>query len=80
MRMWASSYAIGLTEFSLSHKRLKPQRKAMIDFLRDLLFADDCELFATSQVDMRHMVDLFSQACKDFGLTFSRGYVSTYTG
>ena len=52
-------------------QRLRSRRKVMIDFLRDLLFADDCALCAPSQRDMQHMVDLFAKACKDFGLTIS---------
>ena len=52
-------------------QRLKSLSKVMTDFLRDLLFADDCALCAPSQKDMQHMVDLFSKSCRDFGLTIS---------
>ena len=52
-------------------QRLKADTKVMLDMLRDLLFADDCALCASSEREMQHMVDLFSKACKNFGLTIS---------
>ena len=52
-------------------QRLKAETKIMLDILRDLLFADDCALCASSESEMQRMVDLFSRACKNFGLTIS---------
>ena len=52
-------------------QRLKADTKVMLDMLRDLLFADDCALCASSEREMQNMVDLFSKACKNFGLTIS---------
>ena len=52
-------------------QRLKTHSKVLVDFLRDVLFADDCALCTTSQSDMQHAVDLFARACDDFGLTIS---------
>ena len=52
-------------------QRLKADTKVMLDILRDLLFADDCALCASSQGEMQRMVDLFAKACQNFGLTIS---------
>ena len=38
---------------------------------RDFLFADDWSLNASTQFDMQGSMDLFFQACNDFGLTIS---------
>ena len=43
----------------------------MLDSLCDLLFADDCALCAPTEGDMQQMVDLFAEACTNFGLTIS---------
>jgi len=43
----------------------------MTDIIRDLLFADDCALNATSEADMQRSVDMLSSACTNFGLTIS---------
>ena len=51
--------------------RLKATTKTSTDSARDFLFADDCALNATSEEDMQASMDLFSQACKNFGLTIS---------
>ena len=52
-------------------QRLRTQSKVLLDILRDLLFADDCALSASTAEDMQRMVDLFAQACANFGLTIS---------
>ena len=51
--------------------RLKATTKTCTDSARDFLFADDCALNATSEEDMQASMDLFSQACRNFGLTIS---------
>ena len=43
----------------------------MISLIRDLLYADDCDLVSHSEEDMQKMLDLFSSACSDLGLTIS---------
>ena len=50
-------------------QRLRTQSKVMLDILRDLLFADDCALCASTEGKMQRMVDLFAEACANFGLT-----------
>ena len=37
----------------------------------DMLFADDAAVVAHTQDDLQSLMDCFSQACKDFGLTIS---------
>ena len=51
--------------------RLKAPTKVNTDSARDFLFADDCALNATSERDMQASMNLFSKACKNFGLTIS---------
>ena len=51
--------------------KLKAKTKVMVDIIRDLLFADDCALNAHSEPEMQRSMDLFSAACRDFGLTIS---------
>ena len=53
---------------SYKPQSLRTQSKGM---LRDLLFADDCALCASTDGDMQWMVDLFAEACANFGLTIS---------
>lgn len=52
-------------------RRLQAKSKVKHDTARDLLFADDCALCAHSQDDMQKSTTLFSEACKNFGLTIS---------
>ena len=52
-------------------RRLQAKTKVQTGAINDLLFADDCSLNAHSEADMQHNVDLFSDACKNFGLTIS---------
>ena len=51
-------------------QRLKAD-EFLLDMVKDLLFAEDCALCASSKRKMQHMVELFSIACKHFGLTIS---------
>ena len=55
--------------FKLS--RLKSVKKSRHTVIRDLLFADDCALNAKTQDKMQHQLDLFANACDNFGLTIS---------
>ena len=52
-------------------RRLQAKTKIHVDKLRDFLFADDCALNAGSAEDMQYSMDLFSNACSNFGLTIS---------
>ena len=58
-------------------RRLQAKTKVHVDKLRDFLFADDCALNAGSAEDMQHSIDLFSNACSNFGLTVSRQKLAT---
>lgn len=51
--------------------RLKAKTKVNSFSARDFLFADDCALNACSEADMQASMDLFSNACTNFGLTIS---------
>ena len=51
--------------------RLKSVKKSNKTVIRDLLFADDCALNATTEEQMQHQLDLFSKSCDNFGLTIS---------
>ena len=51
---------------------LKAVMKVKQTVIRDLLFADDCALNATSEHNMQDSLDRFSTACDNFGLTISR--------
>ena len=51
--------------------RLKAKTKVESFSARDFLFADDCALNASSEADMQASMDLFSEACRNFGLTIS---------
>ena len=52
-------------------KRFKYESKLTIIAIRDLLYADDCDLVAHTQADMQTMMDLFSSACTTLGLTIN---------
>ena len=55
--------------FNLARLRAKTQvRKVLI---RDMLFAGDAAVVNHTQEELQSLVDCFSQACKDFGLTTS---------
>ena len=51
--------------------RLRAATKVKKTGIRDFLFADDCALSALTEHDMQHIMDKFSAACDDFGLTIS---------
>ena len=52
-------------------RRLKAKTKINSDTVRELLFADDCALYANSEADMQHNVSAFSYACANFGLNIN---------
>jgi hypothetical protein len=52
-------------------RRLQAKTKVQIDTIRDMLFADDCALNASTESNMQHNMDLFATACSNFGLTIS---------
>ncbi|CAJ0938707.1 unnamed protein product [Ranitomeya imitator] len=49
-------------------KHLKAVTKVHETVIRELLFADDCALNASTEQQMQHEMDCFSQACDSFGL------------
>ena len=51
--------------------RLRAKTKVRKDLIRDMLFADDAAVATHTQEELQSLVDCFSQACKDFGLTIS---------
>ena len=52
-------------------KRFNAKGKCTITAIRDLLYADDCDLVSHTVEDMQKILDLFSKACSDLGLTIS---------
>ena len=51
--------------------RLRSKTKVSQVLLRDFLFADDAALVAQSDNDLQNLLNGFSNACDDFGLTIS---------
>ncbi len=54
-----------------NQSRLNAVTKVKSTIIRDLLFADDCALNASTESEMQHNMDKFSAACDNFGLTIS---------
>ena len=52
-------------------RRLQAKTKVQSITIRDFLFADDCDLNASTVEDMQKSVDKFSSAYSNFGLTIS---------
>ena len=52
-------------------RRLQAKTKVKSHTIRDLLFADDCALNAGLEADLQNIVDRFSEACSNFGLTIN---------
>ena len=52
-------------------RRLKALSKTSISVIRDLLYADDCDLVAHTEADIQNLMDCLSAACDEFGLTIS---------
>ena len=55
----------------LNLRRLQAKTKVQSDTINDLLFSDDCAVNATSEANMQHSVERFSDACDNLGLTIS---------
>ena len=55
--------------FNLSRLRAKTKVREVLN--RDMLFADDAAVVAHTQEEHQSLMDCFSKACKDFGLTIS---------
>ena len=52
-------------------RRLQAKTKVKTTTILDLLFADDCALNASTQLEMQQSMDYLATACTDFGLTIS---------
>ena len=50
---------------------LRQRTKVRKVLVRDMLFADDAAVATHTQEELQSLMDCFSQACKDFGLTIS---------
>nr|VZI46780.1 unnamed protein product [Spirometra erinaceieuropaei] len=55
----------------LNHRRMNFQSRVSTATMHELLFADDCALNTTSEAEMQRSMDLFSAACKNFGLVIN---------
>ena len=53
--------------------RLSAKTKTLYSFIKEALFADDCALMAHKPGDLQAMLNSFSEASKQFGLTISLG-------
>ena len=51
--------------------RLRAKTKVREALIRDMLFVDDAAVTTHTQQELQALMDRFSQACKDFGLTIS---------
>ena len=52
-------------------RTLQAKTKVSNDTINDFVFADDCALNADTENGIQHSVDLFPNACDNFGLTIS---------
>ena len=52
-------------------RRFEAKTKSFNQLVRDLLYADDCDLVTHTEADMQHLMDCISKSCKAFGLTIS---------
>ena len=51
--------------------RLRAKTKVRKVLIRDMLFPDDAAVVTHTQEELQSLMDCFSHACKDFGLTIS---------
>ena len=54
-----------------NHARIRAKTNARKVLIRDMLFAGDAGVATHTQEELHSLMDCFSQACKDFGLTVS---------
>ena len=54
-----------------NHARLKAKSSVKTIAVGDMLFAEDAALVAHSAQDLQTLLNQFSSACSDFGLTIS---------
>ena len=52
-------------------RRFASKTKVFISLIRDLLYADDCDLLTHTEQDLQNLMNLFSSACKILGLEIS---------
>ena len=52
-------------------RRLLERTKTIEELITELLFADDCALLAHTEEASQHIINCFSDAAKNFGLTIS---------
>ena len=52
-------------------RRFAAKTKVLMALVRDLLYADDCDLVAHTESDMQCFMDRLLEACRAFGLTIS---------
>ena len=52
-------------------RRFAANTKVLSALLRDLLYADDCDLVTHTEQEMQDLLDCFSKTCSAFGLTIS---------
>ena len=52
-------------------RRLLARTKTIEELITELLFADDCALLVHTEGAIQHIVNRFSDAAKNFGLTIS---------
>ena len=50
-------------------RRLLARTKTIKELMTELLFADDCALLSNTEEALQHIVNHFSDAAKNFGLT-----------
>nr|VZI50187.1 unnamed protein product [Spirometra erinaceieuropaei] len=55
----------------LNRRRMNFQSRVSTATVHELLFADDCALNTTSEVELQRIMDLFSAACENFGLVIN---------
>ncbi|PIK37320.1 hypothetical protein BSL78_25845 [Apostichopus japonicus] len=55
----------------LNLARLRAKTKITRVLIRELLFADDAAFTSHTEEGLQHLMDCFSQACREFGLTIS---------
>nr|VZH94992.1 unnamed protein product [Spirometra erinaceieuropaei] len=55
----------------LNRRRINFQSRVSTATVHELLFADDCALNTTSEVEIQRSMDLFSAACENFGLVMN---------